>query len=98
MTDWIAYLGPVSETRSGVFHLKSAFAMKKAFHSTWFAVLLLIAFGTVAAYRRISRQQRANSRATQMRIESDVKSSIGNLKIEMKPLSEAGAAVESQAN
>lgn len=60
--------------------------LNKIFHSTWFAVLAVILAGTAIAYKRISRQERAASQATQQRIQSDVANSIGNIKIEMKPL------------
>jgi hypothetical protein len=65
--------------------------MNKIFHSTWFAILLVIAAGVVVANKRIGRQNRANEAATRDRIQSEVSQSISGLKIEMKPLSQAGA-------
>jgi hypothetical protein len=66
--------------------------MNKIFHSTWFAILLVIGAGVAVANKRIGRQNRANEAATRDRIQSEVSQSISGLKIEMKPLSQAGAA------
>ncbi len=65
--------------------------MKKMFGSAWFALVFVIICGAAVAYKRISRNQRATEAATQARIKAEVESSLSGLKIEMKPLSEAGS-------
>lgn len=65
-------------------------SLKKIYHSTWFAVVLIILAGGAIAYRRINRQTRMNERITNERIERDVAESIGKIDIKLPPLSQAG--------
>lgn len=64
-------------------------SLKKIYHSTWFAVVLVILAGGAIAYRRITRQTRMNERITNERIHREVTESIGKIEIKLPPLSQA---------
>jgi hypothetical protein len=64
--------------------------MKKLLQSLPFALFLIALAGGVVAYKVISRRDRVERKATEERIRSEVKSSIGSIPIELAPLSEAG--------
>jgi hypothetical protein len=65
--------------------------MKKLLNSLPVTILVIVLLGAVGAYKSISRRERANAKAQETQLKEDVAKSIGNIKIEMPPLSQAGS-------
>lgn len=65
--------------------------LKRIFSSRIFAAIAIIAAASATAYRYQERQHRLREQQEKRRIETDVKASIENLKLDntLKPLSEA---------
>jgi hypothetical protein len=68
--------------------------MKKLLQSLPIALFVIALAGGAVAYKVISRRDRVERKATEERIRSEVKSSIGSIPIELPPLFEAGRGAD----